>query len=161
MNAIDFLQGKPTPDGISLDWILSKATDADLETTHNWVQWAFATDKVSPTNPTAANLSVEDAKKLPTEALEALRQLGERFFAFMMWNAHWRFPNNHNHLRITRVLNALHSAGLSEQSQKIYNLAMNMGRATDRTKEFWTCAYNGRVLPQDTFLRGVFHAEGQ
>ena len=164
ITAKDFLQGMENPEGLTVSKILNM-NDKELEVKHNWVQWAFATPEKSMYNMEAPTLSLDESKTLSEAELENLKSLGERYFSFMMWNSHWRFPQDHNHLRITRVLQSLKSADLEDLATKIYNLAMNMGRATDKTKEFWTCASNGRVLPvchQTPFLVGTMtHDQGQ
>jgi len=123
-----FYRGGSDHDGRSLDEVLAW-DDQQLETCHDYIQWLFPLDQPSAYNPDAPTLSTHDRSeferdpRLQQRLLAALaRLLG--FYGFQLeattagvdvrpgplfdvQQQRWLTPQNHNFLRITRILRSL------------------------------------------------------
>lgn len=101
-----------------------KFNDDELEACHNYIQWLFPLKEASQFNP--------DAPLVTEETLEQFKEfydiVGERMYAafrkmftfyFNSGRGFWLWvtPNNHNFLRITRIL----------KSQNIFGYDFNVG----------------------------------
>lgn len=135
ITATEFLSGTPAPDKLTVEWILH-ADDGSLERRHDWVQWAFPNVEPSAFNPDAPTTTPEEMQALPQVAKDNLLWLYMRYFRFLQATQHWRMANNHNHLRITRVLKCLMLAGFPAHAAKLY--AFVVGKGANATSErFW------------------------
>jgi hypothetical protein len=125
---IDFYQGAINDRGITLTFLLEQADDAFLESYHFWVQWAFPQQHPAGSNPTAPLLDQETINRFRTDPqLQAqLLKMFKRVLCFfglklqeeggaivkgenfaIRARASWLKPSDHNHLRITRILDSL------------------------------------------------------
>jgi hypothetical protein len=134
--AAEFLEGSANPDGLSVDWIVA-ADNETLERRHDWIQWAFALPMPSRFNPHAPLLSPSEARLLTPSARKNLGRLYTRFMGFLAQTEHWRRPNDHNHLRITRALACLRAAGLHTEAEHMFNYVRRYGNPTAESREFW------------------------
>lgn len=128
---LDFLRGTGRDDRgrrLSDIWALD---DAQLESSHDFIQWIFPLDAPSaavPGSPVLAPAEIEEIRRDP--ALRAgMRRSLDRMLAFygLSWDAEraaiglspffaqragaWISPGNHNFLRISRILRSLVLAG--------------------------------------------------
>lgn len=138
---IDFLKGekRASHESLTLLQMLAKRDD-QLETAHDFVQWLFPTPEKSNFNLSAPVLDEETAKVVKEQALgqKVLESYG-RFLRFydltVLGNAEvafkdslplnhprrwWCKPNDHNHLRLTRIIRCLKLLGYSEQASALY-----------------------------------------
>ncbi|HXM96811.1 MAG TPA: opioid growth factor receptor-related protein [Candidatus Dormibacteraeota bacterium] len=123
--------------------------DDELERTHDFIQWLFPLDEPSGFNLDAPILDVDTIRKfrlspplhrnLQTSLLRMLR-----FYGFEMRHtvplrvvcapdfaeraANWITPNNHNHLRITRILKSLRLLGLKTNASAFYDCLLEICR---------------------------------
>lgn len=137
-----YLQG-PDPDGsglIAMDGsgrtfeFIIQSDDEWLEKTHDYIQWLFPLNEVSMFNFSAPILTPEDVDliKSSKEGIDNLIRATFRFVEFL--NLHSNYPkwlstNNHNYLRITRMLKCLNLFGLNYLSVLIYNRLYNIFNA--------------------------------
>jgi hypothetical protein len=112
-----------------------------LEDVHDFIQWLFPLPEPSPVNPAAPTLdrtTIEEFRRRPdlqaallTSFKTMLAFYGfklagetppqiERGPNFKERSANWLSPNNHNHLRITRILRALRLLGLEAYAQAFF-----------------------------------------
>jgi len=143
MDAIlEFYRGAPLASGLSLvdiwDWSFDQLEDA-----HDYIQWIFPLDTPSSANPAAPLLSEETARafewddvlrdRLQNSLAVMLRFYGLerlvmpdktvtviRALTFSERRGVWLWPNNHNHLRLTRIIRSLRLLG---QKKDAYALA--------------------------------------
>ncbi len=134
-----------------------------LEDVHDFIQWLFPLPEASPVNPAAPTLdraTIEEFRRRPDlqAALLASFKTMLAFYGFELENetppqirrsanfaarsANWLSPNNHNHLRITRILRALRLLGLEAHSQAFFGALTavykeNPSRITATTYDFW------------------------
>ena len=143
---IDFLLGEANPDGLHVDEIMDMDSST-LEHKHGWVQWAFPTWERSRYNPEAPTLSRHELASVPPDELKLLRavvlSLAQHYMDFLRTTSHWRHPNDHNHLRICRMLKCLRLFKLSEMAMEVYAFAIRGTSYSDETRRHWHDALHG------------------
>ncbi len=161
---LDFYRGSPDARGRTLDEILAW-DDERLEDVHDYIQWLFPTSRRSDYNPFAPVLTESTIAAFRADpALRArlrdsfLRML--RFYGFEVlvvrghelvrraanWPVRsplWLGPGDHNHLRITRILDSLSTLGLVAEATAFLRALEELeedgqGRDIDaETFEYW------------------------
>lgn len=104
-----FLQGEGVDArGRSLFDVLS-FDNGTLERTHDYIQWLFPLPEPSSAVPDAPVLSAEEIEAIRDSAMAqiALAAASDRMDAFYRMTHDWLMPNDHNHLRITRIIRSL------------------------------------------------------
>jgi hypothetical protein len=139
---IDFYAGqRPDHRGRLVSEIQSWDFD-QLEDVHDFIQWLFPLPEPSPVNPAAPTLdraTIEEFRRRPDlqAALLTSLQTMLAFYGFELGSepppqisrstnfavraANWLSPNNHNHLRITRILRATRLLGLEAHSKAFFD----------------------------------------
>jgi hypothetical protein len=144
---------------------------ARLETTHDYIQWLFPLPEPSTFNPEAPVLTerVIQALQGDPRLMARVRRALERMLSFYGlaleveadgpkvvpgsdWperRADWLRANNHNHLRLTRILRSVHLLGLCEEAKALGRFldqiaADNPGTVTLVTRAFWERASRGQ-----------------
>lgn len=144
-------------------------TDGQLESKHDYIQYAFPIKTPSGFNPIAPILSKKEIKWINREnGLKARINLKNMFIrmlqfygftlietpeiikceyssAFSERAKNWLTPNNHNFLRITRILISLQLLGLSEYAMAFYRIldelySMIPDIISKKTYKYWTNA---------------------
>lgn len=158
---IDFYQGTaPNNNGVTLDQILNW-DDGQLESVHNYIQWLFPLTTPSGPNPTAPVLDPQTIRLFCNNRLltEQVKRSFHRMLAFYGLHeragtfsrapnfasraAIWLTPNNHNFLRITRILHSLKLLGLPQHSQAFLQIMSDIaahegaGIVTAGNLRFW------------------------
>lgn len=137
--------------------------DERLEAVHDFIQWLFPLPERSAANPSAPILEKEtiDAFRESAEMQERLGRAFDRMLRFygLRWTGerveradnfrertkNWLWPGNHNHLRITRILQSTQLLGLEAESVALFR-ALNAiyreypNRISSRTHAFWSNA---------------------
>lgn len=159
---VSFYSGNTDPSGRTLAGILSW-DDERLEAVHDFIQWLFPTSQPSGVNPTAP--LVTDATIKAFERDEALRghvrQALDRMLLFygLRWNGDrieidascfpsrarvWLRPGNHNHLRLTRIMESLATLGLPAEARALQRCLLEdicqgpgAKAVSPRTADFW------------------------
>ena len=164
---LEFYAGEKTDDRGRYLRDLWNWPDERLEDVHDYIQWMFPLRDPSAFNPQAPVLDVEAIaafgaspelqQNLRTSFLRILRfygleMSGERIAAapaFAARSRNWLSANNHNHLRITRILVSLRLLGLEPEAQAFYAFLAALyerekGNArpaiTATSFRFWTAA---------------------
>ena len=159
---VAFFSGGRDAAGRKLEEILGW-DDERLEAVHDYIQWLFPTRQPSGVNPFAplvTNVTVR-AFAEDERVRERLRRALDRMLAFyglrrqagrMEIDASrfparsrtWLHPGNHNHLRLTRIIDSLSTLGLQEDARALKRCLLEdvcagpgAGRVTPQTMEFW------------------------
>jgi hypothetical protein len=106
---VDFLEGRGFDDaGRSLSDVLAFGA-ADLECHHDFIQWIFPLSEASQAVAGAPVLSDGDVETLKAsgQAQASLTQAADLMGGFYDKTDHWMRANDHNHLRITRIIKSL------------------------------------------------------
>jgi len=162
---VRFFSGERDAEGRSLDGILA-FDDERLESIHDYIQWVFPTRQ--PSGVIAGAPIVTDATVRAFGADDRLRERLRRAFERMLqfYGLRWiddrveidatRFSSrarvwlaagNHNHLRLTRIMDSLSTLGLAREARALQRCLLEdvckgpgKGRVTPRTIEFWSRA---------------------
>ena len=163
MDAIlEFYSGGQDHEGRTLDEILGWNDDR-LEMVHDYIQWVFPSSQRSAVNPFAPLVTDETVRAFDRDpALRGrlehafdrmlrfygLRMRDERVGidepAFSSRSRVWLTPGNHNHLRLTRIMQCLSTLGLRANALALQRCLIDevcagpgRGRVSARTIEFW------------------------
>lgn len=104
-----FLEGEgPDARGRTLFDVLAM-DNAALERSHDFIQWLFPLREPSRAVADAPVLSDADVEAIRDSAMAqiALAAATDRMDAFYLATHDWLMPNDHNHLRITRIIRSL------------------------------------------------------
>lgn len=157
---IAFYTGGTDHRGRTLERLLAW-DDERLEAVHDYIQWVFPTRQPSGINPYAP-LVTETAVKAfadDTRLRERLRAAFERMLRFYGLRERdgrvetdperfelrarvWLQPGNHNHLRLTRIMESLSTLGLRAEAKALQqclveSVAAESHRVSSSTLEFW------------------------
>lgn len=164
MRVVTFYEGSAPDDrGRFLDDVLH-FNDTELEQYHDYIQWLFPTLQGSAYNPTAPilNASAVDVFHERHDLQTALRRSLSRMLTFysLEWaqgsivratsfamHRSWLTLENHNHLRLTRILTSLRLLGDDYAAQALFRCLTEI-EADERsngangisqsTLKFWT-----------------------
>ena len=140
--------------------------DERLEAVHDYIQWVFPTRQPSGVNPWAPLVTDETIRTFESGAdlRDQLRRALHRMLAFYGLISRgarieidaarfpararvWLQPGNHNHLRLTRIIDSLVTLGLREEALALQRCLLEdvaagpgAGRVATRTLHFWTAA---------------------
>lgn len=136
------------PSGLSIYSILEWG-HGELEHTHDYIQWCFPTSQASEFNPDAPVLTPDVIKSFKTN-LEIRGRLYEMFTKMMEWyglcgyslHTHWLTPDNHNYLRLTRIVTCMRELGFDVEAlalrAELLQIAVdNKDVVSAATASFW------------------------
>ena len=168
-----------------------KWPDSELERVHDFIQWVFPTGQPSGVNPSAPLVTRETRERFREELVlqDNLRRSLDRLLAFYglrrrAWEpaarveidperferraAGWLEPGNHNHLRLTRIMQSLACLGLAAEARALQRCLLEdiapgpgRGRITSDTLRFWSSAveaagYTPRMRSDDGVVAEAF-----
>ena len=166
---VGFYRGGRDEAGRTLSNILSWDDDR-LEAVHDYIQWVFPTRRPSGVNAAAPLVTQSTVEAFASDpALRGgLRRALDRLLAFYglrrldagdagrieidparfeTRRRVWLHPGNHNHLRLTRIMQSLSELGLPEEAGALQRCLLEdvapgpgEGLVTGRTLEFWRAA---------------------
>lgn len=122
-------------------------TDEQLEETHNYIQWLFPLKEMSENVMGSPFLDDEDIIKIIKEDLD----IQDNFLKSLMCmhnfykdNDFWLQPNDHNHLRITRILKSTTLLSSKENAKEFYEFIIKRVKefrpVTEESLEYWKSA---------------------
>jgi Opioid growth factor receptor (OGFr) conserved region len=158
---VEFYSGGRDSAGRTLEAILGWS-DGQLERVHDYIQWTFPTRQPSGVNPSAPLVSDATAAAFAADALlrDRLRAALDRMLAFYGLRRDgdriaidasrfdtratvWLHGGNHNHLRLTRIMDSLAALGLGVEARALRRCLLEDvvpiagARVTPRTRHFW------------------------
>jgi len=155
-----FYGGDSDDRGRTLDEILAW-NDENLESVHDYIQWVFPTRRPSGVNPHAPLVTTATVEAFTTDAAlrQRLRQAFERMLRFYGLRERdgtiepdperfaprarvWLHAGNHNHLRLTRIMESVATLGLRSDARALQRclverVAPESGRVSSATLGFW------------------------
>lgn len=167
---VSFYSGGVDNRGRTLAGILAWPDD-QLEAVHDYIQWMFPTvapSGVNPSAPLVTDRTIAACAASP-ELRHALRRSLDRMLSFYGLRRdtdpsgavriridrphfddrarEWLRPGNHNHLRLTRIMQSLSALGLAAEARALQRCLVTdvyegpgRNRITDDTVGFWMAA---------------------
>lgn len=144
---VAFLEGEgPDAAGRTLFDVLAM-DNAALEQTHDFIQWLFPLREPSRAAPDAPVLSDAEVEAIRDSSMAqiALVAATDRMEAFYRMTHDWLMPNDHNHLRITRIIRSLRLLVGDDQADAFKAVILSMVEATRapvsaRSRGYWQTA---------------------
>jgi hypothetical protein len=163
---VSYYAGAPDIAGRTLGSILVW-DDERLERVHDYLQWLFPTRQPSGVNPDAPLVTDDTVAAFERDAAlrDRLREALGRMLLFygLRWNSDrieidpsrfpvrarvWLSAGNHNHLRLTRIMDSLATLGLRAESAALRRCLLEdiaagpgAGKISPRTLTFWSGAW--------------------
>ena len=143
MNFLSFLEGE-SPDvlGRTLEEIWGY-NDAEIEGVHNFIQFIFPTNQKSASMPGVPILTAQDIEtiKQSETAQSNLLISVDWFVKFLKRNDHWITQYNHNHLRISRMVQSVRLLVGDEDAEMTKEITFNLldgkeNKISDKSKSF-------------------------
>ena len=139
---INFLIGDESDDVDRLVHDYIDMDDAEWESDHRMIQWAFPLPEPSGAQPGSPIATQDDYNTIsihPVLKGRLLMLLG-RYIAFLDRTYNWRRAKDHNHLRITRVLRCLTLSGLGDVAVEFhgYVTTITQGDIGKETLHYWS-----------------------
>jgi hypothetical protein len=172
---VEFYRGGRDSEERTLAGILAW-DDARLEAVHDYIQWVFPTRRPSGVNAEAPLVTRQTAEAFASDPAlrDCLRCALDRLLAFYGLRRRdlsdggrieidgarfqtrapvWLHPGNHNHLRLTRIMQSLSELGLPYEATALQRCLLEdvatgpgAGLVTGRTLEFWNTAVSSHGL---------------
>jgi len=167
--AVAFYSGGQDDRGRTLEEILAW-DNSKLESVHDYIQWVFPTRQPSSVNPSAPVVTDETSREFAENLLlrQRLHHAFERMLRFYGLRVAtdrsiepdperferrarvWLHPGNHNHLRLTRIMESLAALGLTAEARALQRCLVDRvvpvhGRVSKTTLDFWKRAGGRRA----------------
>jgi hypothetical protein len=142
-----FLEGEgPDARGRTVFDVLAM-DNAALERNHDFIQWLFPLREPSRAVPDAPVLTDADVEAIRDSGMAqyALAAATDRMDAFYRATHDWLMPNDHNHLRITRIIRSLRLLVGDDQADAFKSAILSRVEATRapvsaRSRGYWATA---------------------
>lgn len=141
---IDFLKGTGKDKHGRTHNEIINFSDEQLESVHNYIQWLFPLREMSEAVMGSPYLDNEEEIKIIQEDLSIQENFVRALVRMEMFykdNDFWLQPNDHNHLRITRILKSISLLNSKENAQEFYNFIMRRVKefqpVTEESLEYW------------------------
>ncbi len=125
-------------------------SDEELENAHNYIQWLFPLQEKSSAVPGSPFLEDEKIIRIlqnDTNVQERMAGAINRMERFYLENDFWLKRNNHNHLRITRILKSISLLSSKENAQEFYDFILRRVECaqpvTEESLGFWQESIKG------------------
>lgn len=143
-----YLAGEGTDGrGRTIENILALPDDA-LESIHDYIQWLFPLPTRSMAQPSSPILTADDIAAIHGDgrAVVNLRRAAERMRLFYERTDHWLSPHDHNHLRITRILQSLRLLAGEDEARAFHHAIMARHHAAGAPVNRQSLGYWERAL---------------
>lgn len=117
--------------------------DEQIETTHNFIQFLFPLTQPSKNSFNKIYINSDDLLyelKSDKKVRESIMYSSNWYFSFLERNQHWQTYFDHNHLRISRVIESLNVIVSNRQAKRFYKQVLDIcieELINDETKLIW------------------------
>ena len=122
-------------------------SDAEIERTHNFIQWLFPLAEASLSVPGSPALTFDEIAvlRLSIAAKTSIVKSADWYTAFLSRNSHWKAKYDHNHLRITRAIKALRLLVSDNEANRFREgifvlLGDDFAMIDEKAQSFWNAA---------------------
>ena len=122
-------------------------SDAEIERTHNFIQWLFPLAEASLSVPGSPALTFDEIAvlRLSIAAKTSIVKSADWYTAFLSRNSHWKAKYDHNHLRITRAIKALRLLVSDDEANRFRDgvfalLGDDFAMIDEKAQSFWNAA---------------------
>ena len=122
-------------------------SDAEIERTHNFIQWLFPLAEASLSVPGSPTLTSHEIAvlRLSIAAKTSVVRSADWYSAFLGRNSHWKAKYDHNHLRITRAIKALRLLVSDNEANRFRDdvfalLGDDFAMIDEKAQSFWNAA---------------------
>ena len=122
-------------------------SDAEIERTHNFIQWLFPLAEASLSVPGSPTLTSDEIAtlRLSVAAKTSIVESADWYTAFLSRNSHWKAKYDHNHLRITRAIKALRLLVSDDEANRFRDgvfalLGDDFAVIDEKAQSFWNAA---------------------
>jgi Opioid growth factor receptor (OGFr) conserved region len=119
-------------------------SDEKLENVHDYIQWLFPLPTRSGAQPDAPVLTEAEIRAIQADprAIATLEEATERMLRFYRETSGWLSPQDHNHLRITRIIKSLRLLVGPDAARRFHEAIMALHDAAGapvnpRSLRFW------------------------
>ena len=147
MNFLLFLEGT-SPDilGRTLEEIRGY-NDTEIEGVHNFIQFIFPTNQKSASMPGVPILTAQDIEAITQSEIAKLNLIKsvDWFVKFLKRNDHWIVQYNHNHLRISRMIQSVRLLVGDKDAEMTKEIIFKLldskeDKISTKSKAFWTAS---------------------
>ncbi len=132
-------------------------SNEDLEKIHDYIQWAFPTRQPSQCQAANAPLLSDEALALFTYGSVArgnYYNMWRRIINFYMETNHWLVDTDHNHLRITRIIESSAEFFNVETAEMFAKIILNLNKGAGnpvntKSVNFWMRALDAAMARSD------------
>jgi hypothetical protein len=125
-------------------------SNRQLEDIHDYIQWLFPLPTRSGAQPSAPVLTASEIKAISSDAraLSTLHHATERMVRFYRETDDWLAAYDHNHLRITRIIQSLRLLVSPEAAREFHEAVLALQIAAgapvnSRSLQYWKQAVEG------------------
>jgi hypothetical protein len=125
-------------------------SNRDLEDIHDYIQWLFPLPTRSAAQPSAPVLTASEIAAISSDAraLAVLHHATERMARFYRETDDWLTAYDHNHMRITRIIQSLRLLVSQEAAREFYATVLELQIAAgspvnSRSLQYWKQAAEG------------------
>jgi hypothetical protein len=129
--------------GRSVEDVL-RFSNRQLEDIHDYIQWLFPLPTRSAAQPSAPVLTAAESAAISSDARarSALLQARDRMTRFYRETDEWLTGYDHNHLRITRIIQSLRMLVSSEAARDFHDTILALHQAAgapvnNRSLQYW------------------------
>lgn len=119
-------------------------SNRQLESIHDYIQWLFPLPTRSGAQPDAPVLSAREIESISADqrAVSTLREASARMVRFYQETDEWLAPYDHNHLRITRIIQCLRILVSPDAAHEFHETIFALQRAAggpvnSRSIQYW------------------------
>ena len=119
-------------------------SDEEIESQHDFIQIIFPLNKKSQSvfhGHYLENEEIIKSLKNDEQIKQAIIKSSSWFLSFLKRNCYWNNRHDHNHLRITRVIESLRLIVSNEEADKFHKSILEIikgnNKINNRTLEFW------------------------
>ena len=147
----------PLANGHTRDSLL-RLSDDEFESNHGFIQWAFPTNVRSQQNVAAPILDLQSTVWLANDPtfITFLEDMTAHFLGFLKRNKHWIKAYDHNHLRVSRAIDAIRLLHSWELAGWFHERVLEFADDADQVMPKAAAIWENKADPRHDRVAGAF-----